>query len=565
MNAQQFPFLNNLKDYQKRENRQSWSAYYERMRSSFSELINDPEVISEAELALDQYVSKNEYLYIYNDGEIKLRSDSRVNIYPFQNGTYESAKAIPGSRLKYIDPATKKIILHIPGEPPPKVCLMPTSPLNARSINDSMASYLDAPQHYNCVNEILNRQASNFKEACSLTVRHADEKVNCIIEDAVNLDRSHMTIQGPPGTGKTYVGARIILELILQGRRVGVMALSHKAINNLLEAVDDLLEFYQVRGANLVKSKSRDNPKGGFKQIKIGDVVNGIHQTHLVGGTVYSLSRLPGNIIDTLVIDEAGQIPLAWIMAAGRTAKNIVMMGDHKQLPQVSQSMHPEGSGESVLEHLMGDESIIPDDFGVFLDVTRRMNPEITSFVSELMYDGQLKPHESTAKYILDLKEQNHPALCERGLSWIEMNHSGCAQESRQEADEILKIINELKENEYPLDEVLVIAPYRAQEALIRSLLPAEMSESIGTVDRFQGREADIVIFSMTSSDGANLPRDIEFLFSANRLNVALSRARKKAIVLANRKLLTIPVSTLEQLKLVNTLCKLKKICQKKA
>lgn len=564
MNARHFPFLNNLKDYQKRENRQSWSAYYERMRSSFAELINDPEVISEAVLALDQYVSKNEYLYIYNDGEVKLRSDSRVNIYPFQNGSYENAKAIPGSRLKYIDPAAKKIIIYVPGEAPPKICLMPSSPLNARSINDSIATYLAAPQHFNCVNEILNRQPSSYKEAGSLTVRHADEKVNSIIEDAVNLDRSHMTVQGPPGTGKTYVGARIILELILQGRRVGVMALSHKAINNLLEAVDDLMEYYKVRGANLLKSQSRDNPKEGFKHIKTGDVVNNIHQIHLAAGTVYSLSRLPGNILDTLVIDEAGQIPLAWIMAAGRTAKNIVMMGDHKQLPQVSQSMHPEGSGESVLEHLMGREAIIPDDFGVFLDITRRMNPEITSFVSELMYNGQLKPHETTSKYILELENVKHPALDKRGLSWIEMKHSGCAQESRQEAEEIQRIVNELKENSYPLNEVLVIAPYRAQEALIRSLLPAEMSESIGTVDRFQGREADIVIFSMTSSDGESLPRDIEFLFSANRLNVALSRARKKAIVLANRKLLTIPVSSLEQLKLVNTLCKLKKICQTK-
>ena len=561
MNAQQFPFLNDLKDYQKRENRQSWSSFYQRMRASFSELLSDPEVISEADIALDQYVSKNEYLFIYSDGEIKLRSDSRVNIFPFQNGTYENAKAVPGARLKYIDPATKKIIVFIPGEPPSKICLMPSSPLNAKSIDDSVASYLDTPQYFNCVSEILNRKTSNFHSECSLTVRHSDEKVNSIIEDAVNLNRSHMTIQGPPGTGKTYVGARIILELILQGRRVAVMALSHKAINNLLEAVDRLVDFYNVRGANLVKSKSRDNPKGGFQHIKVGDVVNNIHQTHLVAGTVYSLSRLPGNIIDTLVIDEAGQIPLAWIMAAGRTAKNIVMMGDHKQLPQVSQSLHPEGSGESVLEHLMGDESIIPDQFGVFLDVTRRMNPEITQFVSELMYEGQLKPHDCTSEYILKLAKPQHPALDKKGLSWIEMNHSGCAQESRDEAEEILKIVNELSENEYPLTEVLVIAPYRAQEALIRSLLPAEMKESIGTVDRFQGREADIVIFSMTSSDGSNLPRDIEFLFSENRLNVALSRARKKAIILANRRLLTIPVGNLNQLKLVNTLCRLKKVC----
>jgi uncharacterized protein len=276
------------------------------------------------------------------------------------------------------------------------------------------------------------------------------------------------------------------------------------------------------------------------------------------------LSRLPGKIIDTLVIDEAGQIPLAWIMAAGRTAKNVIMLGDHKQLPQVSQSLHPEGSGESVLEHLMGDNSIIKEDFGVFLDITRRMNAEITSFVSQLMYNGKLKPHLTTSKAILKLKDHKHPALDKKGLSWVEMQHSGCSQESPDEAYEIQKIVNELQEHQYPLEELLIIAPYRAQEALIRSILPQTMKNQIGTVDRFQGREADIVIFSMTSSDGDNLPRDIDFLFSVNRLNVALSRARKKAIIIANDRLLTIAVNNLEQLKLVNALCRLKHICQAK-
>ena len=561
MNAGHAPFLNNLKDYQKRENRQSWSTYYQRMRSSFNELQSDPEVISEADLKLDQYVSKNDYLYVYSDGEIKLRSDSRVNIYPFQNGAYEKVAPIPGSRLKFIDPATKKVIIYCPGTPPEKICLMPSSPLNANSISNSMSTYLSSPHKFNCVSEILNRQPSNVKRKVPLTVSYGDETVDEIVEKAVNLERSHMTIQGPPGTGKTFVGARIILELILQGRRVGVMALSHKAINNLLEAVDSLLDYYKVRGANLIKSKSRDNPANGFQHIKIGDIARNIHETHLVAGTVYSLSRLPGNIIDTLVIDEAGQIPLAWIMAAGRTAKNIVMMGDHKQLPQVSQSVHPEGSGESVMEHLMGCESIIPENFGVFLNVTRRMNPEITSFISGLMYEGQLQPHPCTAEYILNLEKKDHPVLDSRGLNWVEMNHSNCSQESHEEAAEVLSIVNGLKGNNYPLNEIMVIAPYRAQEALLRSTLPTEMKENIGTVDRFQGREADIVIFSMTSSDGTNLPRDVEFLFSQNRLNVAISRARKKAIIIANKKLLTIGVTSLEQLKLVNKLCYLKKVC----
>ena len=563
MNSPQFPFLNNLKDYQKRENRQSWSAWYQRMRSSFTDLLDDPEVIAEADFVAYTGNAKNEILYKYHDGEIKLRADSRVNVFPFHEGTYEKVKAIRGAKLRMVNPAEKKVIVTIPGnEPPAKICIMPASPLNTRSINDSIGSFTARPDAFQAVSRILRKDPSAIVEKHQILLKHNDKKVDAIIEKAVNLDHSHFTVQGPPGTGKTYVGARIILELILQGRRVGVMALSHKAINNLLESVDELLDLFQVQGALCFKTRSPENPST-FKNIRIGDLASNVKQSHLVAGTVYSLSRLPDRIIDTLVIDEAGQIPLAWIMAAGRTAKNIIMLGDHKQLPQVSQSLHPEGSGESVLEHLMGENSIISEDFGVFLDITRRMNPEITKFVSDLMYNGKLKPHLSTSKAILRLKGFQHPALDKSGLSWIEMNHSCCSQESQAEAEEGLKIVQELNEHEYPLNEILVIAPYRAQEALIRSYLPKGMKNQIGTVDRFQGREADIVIFSMTSSDGNNLPRDIDFLFSVNRLNVALSRARKKAIIIANSRLLTIPVNNLHQLKLVNALCMLKSICNK--
>ncbi len=563
MNSTSFPFLNNLKDYQKRENRQSWSSYYQRMRSALSELLDDPEVITEADFVAYTGNCKNEILYKYHDGEIKLRAESRVNVYPFQDGVYENVRPLSGAKLRLVNPAEKTVIVSFQQkEPPQKICIMPASPLNSRGINDSITTYTDSPDAYPCVSRILKRDPSFFSEVQKVNLKHNDKKVDGIIEQAVNLDHSHFTVQGPPGTGKTYVGARIILELILQGRRVGVMALSHKAINNLLESVDELLDFYSVTGAHCFKTRSAENPAGGFNNIRIGDLASNIHQSHLVAGTVYSLSRLPGRIIDTLVIDEAGQIPLAWIMAAGRTAKNIIMLGDHKQLPQVSQSLHPEGSGESVLEHLMGDGSIISPDYGVFLDITRRMNSEITEFVSQLMYNGKLKPHLSTSKAILKLKNAKHPALNKRGLSWIEMNHRCCSQESSEEVQEVFSLVQELQENDYPLDEILVIAPYRAQEALLKSALPKVMKDQIGTVDRFQGREADIVIFSMTSSDGHNLPRDIDFLFSVNRLNVALSRARKKAVIIANNRLLTIPVNNLEQLKLVNALCRLKHICQ---
>ncbi|MCM8530947.1 MAG: AAA domain-containing protein [Lentisphaeraceae bacterium] len=557
---QQNSVLSDLKDYQKRENRQSWADYYHRLRSTQAELLKDPEVISSADFS--KRINKTDYLFQYSDGEIKLRQDSRVDIFPHSDGNYEKMDALRGVKMKQLEPLSKKVLLSFPNSKvPSRVCIMPTSPLNSRGISDSIMSYTRNSQFFPAPTKILDNTPSQFRELSKPMVSYNDQTVDDIITKATNLDNSHFTIQGPPGTGKTYIGARVIIELILQGRRVGVMALSHKAINNLLLAVDKLVDFYQIRGAEMVKTRSVDNPKGGFNNIRIGDIVSQVSSCHLLGGTVYSFSRMPDNIIDTLVIDEAGQIPLAWIMAAGRTSKNIVLMGDHRQLPQVSQSMHPDGTGESVLEHLMGQNSIIPEEYGVFLNITRRMNAQLTSFISKLMYDDELSSHEETKNYKLNLKCK-HSALDSRGISWIEMNHSGCSQESRQEADEIKAIIDELDDEGFPLNEILVIAPYRAQEALLKNLLPKQMSEQIGTVDRFQGREADIVIFSMTSSDGLHLPRDIDFLYSSNRLNVALSRARKKAIILVNRKLLTVSVNNMDQLKLVNSLCRLKKYCE---
>ncbi|NQZ59674.1 MAG: hypothetical protein HRT88_19660, partial [Lentisphaeraceae bacterium] len=205
-------FLKKLKDYPKRESRQSWSSYYQRMRSAQSELLDDPEIISEADFQNEVDPSKKVYLYRYHEGENKLRADSRIAVYEYRDGTYEGAKAIRGAKLKFIDPSRKLIFLTIPTKPvPQKVCVMPASPLNTRSISDSIARYAVAPSKYPAVNSILQRQPSLFKEDKKVILRHKDELINDIIRKAVNLDNSHFTVQGPPGTGKTYVGARIIL------------------------------------------------------------------------------------------------------------------------------------------------------------------------------------------------------------------------------------------------------------------------------------------------------------------------------------------------------------------
>ena len=370
-----------------------------------------------------------------------------------------------------------------------------------------------------------------------------------------NLGGRHLVIQGPPGSGKTYTGARLIAHLIGLGRRVGVTSTSHKAIHNLIAEVEKTgVQFRGLKKSDSYESAhvTTSTNQADFSQPE-DDVL-------LLAGTSWLFSREDmAGIVDTLFVDEAGQVSLADALALGTCAQNIVLLGDPQQLGHVSQGIHPEGAAVSVLEHLLGGEDTVPPDRGLFLSHTWRMHPDVCRFISATSYEGRLHAVPETGRQRID-----SPGLAGTGLRWLAVEHEGNRGSSVEEADRIAAELELLiggtftdrdgRERRIGYDDVLVVTPYNAQVRCLRARLGPRAR--IGTVDKFQGQEAPIVFFSMATSSGEDLPRNLEFLFSRNRLNVAISRAQSLAVLVASPKLLEIRCRTIDQMRMVNALCR---------
>jgi superfamily I DNA and/or RNA helicase len=362
---------------------------------------------------------------------------------------------------------------------------------------------------------------------------------------AEDLEGSYLFVQGPPGSGKTYRGARLIAHLLERGKRVGVASTSHKAIHNLLDEVERA--GLAVKG---LKKCSERNPESIYTSAHI-ESETAIQpfldpKMRLLAGTAWLFAREElDQQLDYLVIDEAGQVSLADALAMGTSARSLILLGDPMQLAQVREGTHPEGSGASVLEHLLNRHITVPEDRGLFLEHTRRMHPAVCGFVSETFYEGRLES---------DAICSDRTTPFGTGLRYLPVEHSANRQSAPEEAaivrDEVARLISA----GVPEEEILVVAAYNAQVRCLQDHLPA--GARIGTVDKFQGQEADVVFFSMASSSGEDIPRGLEFLFSPNRLNVAISRARCLAYVVGNPRLLEINCRSIAQMRLANALCR---------
>jgi predicted RecB family nuclease len=366
---------------------------------------------------------------------------------------------------------------------------------------------------------LLRRDLPQFAAGHGPTAGFADDVAD-ICGWATHLDESYLAIQGPPGTGKTYRGAHLVRALVKAGKRVGITASSHYAVNNLLEAVLDLydedgdleeLSWIKrgepgVRGVAVAKA----NPAAAKSSY---DVVAGT--TWLFAGN--DMAAAP---VDVLVIDEAGQLSLADALAACRSARNVVLLGDPQQLPQVSQASHPGGGGRSVLEHVLGDERTMPVETGVFISETRRMHPDVCGFISDEIYEGRLTSHESC---------HQQTTAFGTGLRWLQATHTGRVTESDEESELVVAEVQRLigtpwtnqRGEDRPLTgaDVMVVAPYNDQVNLLRSRLAVTAGCSdvaVGTVDKFQGRQAAVVLFSMATSSAADMHRSADFLFSGS-------------------------------------------------
>ena len=387
---------------------------------------------------------------------------------------------------------------------------------------------------------------------------------------ALTLDDGVLPIQGPPGAGKTHTAAHMIVALLNAGRKVGVTATSHKVISNLLTKV---CEVAAESGVSLrgIQKADEEQHCGAGEIVLAGnndEVLEALQggEIRLAAGTAWLWCRqeMIGSV-DVLFVDEAAQVSLANALALAPTARRLVLLGDPRQLEQPTQGLHPPGSSISALEHLLAGHETMPPDRGLFLDQTYRLHPLICDFTSELYYESRLKPRPG-------LEQQRVTSRGDAtgvGLRWNPVNHQGNQSESLEEVDAIRRIVAALlmdgptwtnsKGEEKPLarGDILIVSPYNAQVAEIAQAIPGSR---VGTVDKFQGQEAPIVIYSMATSTPQDAPRGMEFLYSPNRFNVATSRARCLVIVVANGQLLFPECRTPEQMRLANGLCRYREL-----
>ncbi len=378
------------------------------------------------------------------------------------------------------------------------------------------------------------------------------------------IDESYLAIQGPPGSGKSTVGAQMIVDLVANGQRVGVTANSHKVIGALLEKVAGVARERGVavrigqRSSELTFPSALHLKDNGAARNALADGV-----VDVVGGTTWLWSREEmARALDVLFIDEAGQMSLADALSASPCARSLVLLGDPQQLDQPLQGVHPPGAERSVLAHVLDGERVMPNHLGLFLDGSWRLHPAISAYTSEVFYEGRLHSHPGRSRLAL----AGAPPLSDAGIRFVPVPHIGQSSESPEEAAEVSELLRSLFEasptytdasgasRRLTEADVLIITPYNAQVRALRDTLP---DFRIGTVDKFQGQEAPISIYSMATSSLEEAPHGMEFLYSLNRLNVATSRAQCVALIVASPKLLRVRCRTPRQMRLANALARL--------
>ncbi|WP_125775560.1 TM0106 family RecB-like putative nuclease [Antribacter gilvus] len=372
-----------------------------------------------------------------------------------------------------------------------------------------------------------------------------DPLAEAVYQAALRLDRTTLAVQGPPGTGKTHVSSHVIARLVSEhGMRVGVVAQSHSAVENLLRAVVGKAGLPAERVAKKKRTGTAAEVGTPVPWTELGNAeLAAFAEAHradgcVVGGTAWDFAdarRWPTEGLDLLVVDEAGQFALADAVAVGRAARNLLLLGDPQQLPQVSQGLHPEGVEGSALGWVAGGHDVLPAHLGYFLDVSWRMHPDLCAAVSRLSYEDRLAAHPRAARRTLD----GVPS----GVRTVRVPHAGNVVASPEEAAEVVRQVQAVvgrgwRDDDAPsrpleAQDVIVVAPYNAQVTTVRrALADAGLgSTEVGTVDLFQGREAPVVVVTLAASSPHDVTRGMGFLLDRHRINVAVSRGQWCAVV----------------------------------
>lgn len=379
-----------------------------------------------------------------------------------------------------------------------------------------------------------------------------------------------LAIQGPPGAGKTYTAARMICTLVQAGKTVGITANSHKVIRNLLNEVVKAADTMRFDIQCIQKSDEDQPAVHGLRfttdnATALSSIGN---PCSVAGATAWFWSRPDAfEAVDTLFVDEAAQMSLANVLAVSQACRTLVLLGDPRQLEQPMKGSHPEGTDVSALDHILGENATIGEDEGLFLNETWRLHPSICAFTSELFYGGRLRSRDGLAAQVV----RSTSRVSGAGLRYLPVLHQGNQSASPEEADRIEALVAEILQsrstwidregNEAPVElkDILIIAPYNAQVIELQQRLPGA---HIGTVDKFQGQEAAIVIYSMTTSSHADAPRGMDFLYSLNRLNVATSRAKCVCVLVGSPALFEPECRTPWHMEMANAFCRYLELAQ---
>jgi uncharacterized protein len=542
----------------KREDKPVWWSHFDRINNPVDEWADDSGVFvaEHAEVVTDWHKppkARKRQRQVLLTGELATGDLGRGDVYalyapPGPTGLAgDPERRVWGSAtaLECDDPSAPTQVLIREREPTEGGCfdelpfaLTPGAPINTKPLQDSIAATaavvgVALPElPVDAVTDILLRRPPRTLGGRSLP------RTGVIVDDIANalldLDSSYLAVHGPPGTGKTYTSAQVIARLVdSHGWRVGVVAQSHAVVENLLGCIIEA----GVDPDRVGKKKARDAP---WREVDEKDYAAFIaeHEGCVIGGTAWDFAndgRVARQSLDLLVLEEAGQYSLANTIAVASAARNLLLLGDPQQLPQVTQGTHPEPVDHSALGWLVDGHHTLPEERGYFLEFSYRMHPAVCGPVSRLSYDGRLRAHEqvSAARYLEGVAP---------GVRVMEIDHDGNSTDSPEEADAIAAEIQRLlgtpwtdEAGTVPLgqDHVLVVTPYNAQVVTVRQRLDAVgLTEvEVGTVDKFQGRQAPVVFVSMTASSADDVPRGISFLLNRNRLNVAVSRAKYAAVI----------------------------------
>jgi uncharacterized protein len=553
--------LFNLGLFHKREAKPAQWAVFDSVGKDEDDLIDDLDALAglEAVGPAEQVKRSMARTYRFPQQETKLRGGRNATV-PVLDGPPATVSIQDMDRtVREITVKAGAAKAHLLTD---RLTLHPDWPLNtdviAAALQDVIADQCGL-RTYRAVDDLLSRAAPRL---ASGLLRSVTDPVADTITAFAAMEATVLPIQGPPGTGKTYVTARAILTLVRRGARVGVTSNSHEAIRNVLMGCLEALEDDDLPITLDLVHKTSGEDDGYPEDCAVrrttsnDDAAGG---RHVVGATAWFFSRDENvQAFDWLFVDEAGQVGLANMAAMGRAARNIVLVGDPRQLPQVIQGAHPEPANLSCLDWMLGEHATVPPDRGIFLPVSRRMHPEVCRFISDQVYEGRLTSHPDTA-----CQAVSGTSFREAGAYWVPVPHEGNSQISSEEVAAIQAATSELLRGTWtekdgtsrPMrhTDIIVVAPYNAQVNALRDALPDGIR--VGTVDKFQGQEAPVCLVSMTASSAEETSRGMEFLFSLNRINVAVSRAKGLSLVFGAPRLREAKCETVAQMRLVNTLC----------